>query len=368
MTINNEVIVVGGGAIGAACARELARAGSEVLLLDRGTDEGASWRAAAGMLAPQIEAAEGDPLFDLAVAGREKYAALAGELRESTGIDIHFWQQGIVRLATLESDVEPLKSRAAWQRKRGHQAEWIERDRVGSRWPGLGSCHGALWAPNEAALDPASLVRALIEDAKIAGAKTHTDRVVAIESRGDRVTGVLGAGKKYSAQHVVIASGAWAPAIAGLPRPLPVVPVRGQMMAFPWPAGVERGIVFGSQAYLVARGGEAVAGSTMEHAGFNATVTPEGIESIRNGVMELCPALRGVEATRTWAGLRPMTPDGLPILGREPLIEGLWYATGHGRNGILLAAISGLLIAQLVRGGQPGEYLRPMRPERFFSW
>lgn len=368
MTISVEVIVIGGGAIGAACARELARAGRQVLLLERGTDEGASWRAAAGMLAPQIEAAEGDPLFELAVAGRERYAALAIELRENTGIDIQFWQQGIVRLATVETDVAPLQSRAAWQRKRGHAAEWIERNEVRSRWPWLGPSYGALWAPNEAALDPVSLVRALIEDARIAGAKIHTDRVASIERQGNRVTGVAGEEKKYSAKHVVIAGGAWAPSIAGLPRPLPVVPVRGQMMAYPWPAGIERGIVFGRHVYLVARGSEAIAGSTMEHAGFDAKVTSKGMDFIRNGVSELCPALRGVEATRSWAGLRPVTPDGLPILGGEPLTEGLWYATGHGRNGILLAAISGLLIAQLVSGGQPGEHLRPMRPERFFSW
>jgi glycine oxidase len=319
------------------------------------------------MLAPQIEAAEGDPLFELAVAGRERYSALADELRRSTGIDIQFWQKGIARLATTETDVGSLRSRAAWQRKRGHEAEWLESDEVRSRWPWLGSSYGALWAPNEAALDPVSLVRALIEDARIAGARIHAERVIGLEQKGGRVTGVEGAEKKYSAGQVVIAAGAWAPSIAGLPRPLPVVPVRGQMMAFPWPVGVERGIVFGNQVYLVARGGEAIAGSTMEHAGFDARVTSEGMDFIRNGAGELCPALRGVEALRSWAGLRPMTPDGLPILGGEPLTEGLWYATGHGRNGILLAAISGLLIAQLVCGAQPGEYLRPMRPERFFS-
>lgn len=368
MDTNSEVIVIGGGAIGAACARELARSGRQVLLLERGSDEGASWRAAAGMLAPQIEAGEEDPLFELGLAGRERYADLAGELLESTGIDIQFWQEGIARVATVESEVPALKSRVAWQRQQGHLSDWFDAEEVRSRWPWLGPSYGALWAAREAALDPASLVRGLLDDASKAGAMIRTDRALGLDRRGDRVVGVLGAQGKYSSDHVVIAAGAWAPGLSGLPRPLAVVPVRGQMAAFPWPEGIERGIVHGGQVYLVARGGEAIAGSTMEHAGFDADVTAAGLASIFTGATALCPALAGLEVRRTWAGLRPVTPDGLPIVGQEPGCEGLWYATGHGRNGILLAAITGLLLAQLINGEPPEEDLRAMRPERFFHW
>lgn len=367
MDIISEVIVVGGGAIGAACARELARSGRQVLVLEPGTDEGASWRAAAGMLAPQIEAGKDDPLFDLGIAGRQRYASLAGELRENTGIDIHFWQEGIARLAVVESDVKALRSRVAWQRERGHRVEWVEQAEAHARWPWMGPGHGALWAPDEAALEPAALVRALLEDACLAGARIVSDRVTGIDRQGNRVTGVTGFGSKYSCDHVVIAAGAWAPAISGLPRPMPIVPVRGQMAAFPWPAGVQPGIVYGSHVYLVARGGEAIAGSTMENAGFDSRVTREGLKTILEGAVQLCPALEGAEVRRTWAGLRPMTPDGLPILGKEPGVDGLWYATGHGRNGILLAAISGFFIAQLVNGQAPS-FAPAMRPDRFFNW
>lgn len=368
MTTNSEVIVIGGGAIGAACARELARSGRQVLLLERGSDEGASWRAAAGMLAPQIEAREDDPLFELGLAGRERYVDLAGELRETTGIDIQFWQEGIARVATRESDVTDLKSRVAWQRQQGHLSDWFDAEEVQARWPWLGPSYGALWAAREAALDPGSLVRALTEDAAKAGARIRTERVQGLDRRGDHVTGVFGTDERYSADHVVVAAGAWAPGLSGLPRPLPVVPVRGQMAAFPWPEGIDRAIVHSGQVYLVARGGEAIAGSTMEHAGFEAEVTPAGLASIFTGATALCPALSGLEVKRTWAGLRPVTPDGLPIVGQEPECDGLWYATGHGRNGILLAAITGLLIAQLINGEPPEEDLRAMRPERFFNW
>jgi len=368
LSINTEVIVVGGGAIGAACTRELARAGRRVLLIERGVDEGASWRAAAGMLAPQIEAAEEDPLFELAVAGRERYVRLAEELSASTGIDIQFWRSGIVRLATGPGDLTPLKSRGHWQRQGGHAAEWLEANMVQARWPWLGANLGALWVPEEAALDPTSLVRALLEDARLGGAAIQSDQVMSIETRNDRVVAVIGANHRYSAEHVVIAAGAWTPAISGLPRPLPIVPVRGQMASFPWPSGIERGIVFGSHVYVVARGAEAIVGSTMEHAGFDPRVTDDGLASICREAAELFPPLKGAQPTRAWAGLRPMSPDGRPILGGEPLCQGLWYATGHGRNGILLGAITGLIIAQLINGVDPGWSLRPMRPDRFFSW
>jgi glycine oxidase len=329
---------------------------------------GASWRAAAGMLAPQIEAAPEDPLFELAVAGRELYPSLADDLRASTGIDVQFWRKGIVRLATAIGDVKSLQARVAWQRRRGHDVSWLEPDEVRARWPGLGICHGALWAPREAALDPSRLVHALLEDAKLAGAAVQSDRVRGIEIRANRVTSVVGENQRYLAGQVLITAGAWVPAITGLPRPIPVIPARGQMVAFPWPEGMEPGIVYGDHVYVVARGGEAIVGSTMEHAGFNAVVTAEGMAAICRGAIGLLPALARCDPIRSWAGLRPMTPDGVPILGKEPGCEGLWYATGHGRNGILLSAITGLLTARMMNGIETGWDLHLARPDRFFAW
>lgn len=367
MTINSEVIVVGGGVVGAACARELARAGREVLLLERGTDQGASWRAAAGMLAPQIEALPEDPMFELGLSGRERYEELAVPLRESTGIDIGFWQEGIARVAADESDAIALRSRVAWQRQQGHLCDWLDTDEVKIRWPWLGPTFGGLWAPREGALDPVRLVRALLEDARLAGARILSENVEGLERNGSRVIGVYGT-ERYSADQVIVAGGAWSPLLMGLPRPLPVVPIRGQMASFPWPTGVEKSIVYGHHAYLVARGDEAVAGSTMENAGYDSEVTAAGLAHIFTAVTALCPALAGLEVNRTWAGLRPVTPDGLPIIGREPRVDGLWYATGHGRNGVLLAGITGVILTQLLNGEPTVEDLAPFRPQRFFEW
>jgi glycine oxidase len=367
-----DVIVVGGGPVGAACARELALAGRRVLVLDRSAEGGSqgngeAWRAAAGMLAPQIHAGIDDPLFEMGIAGRERYAELADQLKEATGIDIGFWQEGIARLAANEEEAGDFKDRVAWQRQQGHVCDWFDASEVAARWPWLGPSHGVFWAPREAALHPVRMVEALIKDAAAHGAEFVTDRVAELDRRGDRVMGVIGR-ERYEAQEVVIAAGAWSRDIGGLPRPLSVEPIRGQMAALGWPEGLEPGIVVGHGCYVVARDGEAVAGSTMEHAGFVSEVTPAGLASIFTGASALIPALAGGEVLRTWAGLRPVTPDDLPIIGKAPHAGGLWYATGHGRNGILLAAVTGQLLCRLLCGDDEVELPPEVRPERFWAW
>jgi glycine oxidase len=166
-----------------------------------------------------------------------------------------------------------------------------------------------------------------------------------------------------------LAAGAWSGKIEGLPRPASVEPVRGQMAAFAWPAGAEQAIVQGGGVYIVPRGDEAIVGSTMEAAGFRAETTPAGMAELFARARTLVPALAHLEVRRTWAGLRPGTPDGLPIIGREPRTEGLWYATGHGREGILLSVVTGRVVAQLLTGETPMvEDLSAVRPERFWTW
>lgn len=362
-----DVIVVGGGPVGAACARELAQAGRRVGLIDRGEGRGDAWRAAAGMLAAQVSSSDEDPLFELGLAGREYYAELAPSLKESTGIDIGFWQAGIARLAADEADAAQLRSQVARQRQQGHVCDWFDASEVKERWPWAGTSAGALWAPRDGALHPVRLVEALIKDAIRLGATVIQDEVRSVERRGDRVTGVQGK-EFYPAADVVIANGAWTRLITGLPRPLAVEPIRGQMAALGWPVGVPPTIVMGREHYMVARDGEAIAGSTMEHAGFNADVTASGLAEIFTGASALCPALAKGEVLRTWAGLRPVSPDGLPIVGREPRLNGLFYATAHGRNGILLSGITGSMICRMLGGENELELLTPLRPERFWAW
>ncbi len=222
MTRSFDVIVVGGGPVGAATARELALAQRRVLLLEAGGELGQAWKAAAGMLAPQIEAGPEDPLLELGLEARELYPTLAAELLETTGIDIGLWQEGIGAVAAAEAEAAELRARCAWQRQQGHLGDWLDAEEVRSRWPWLGPTFGAFFAPHEGALEPARLVEALCRDAERLGATLEQDTVTGLATRGDRVTGVAGRRGRYSAESVVLAAGAWSPAIDGLPRPLAI--------------------------------------------------------------------------------------------------------------------------------------------------
>jgi glycine oxidase len=364
-----DVVVVGGGVVGAACARELARRGRRVRLIERGGQSGEAWRASAGLLAPQIEVRAGDVLFELGIAGREYYRDHAAELRETSGVDIGLWEGGILQVATSDHEVTPLKERVASQRQQGHQCEWLDPEEVAREWPWLAPTQGALLAPHDGCLDPVRLVDALRADALRLGVELVTDTIASLSRSRDRVTGVQGSGGQWHpAGDVVLAAGAWTGRIANLPRPVSVEPVRGQLVALPWPAPARPAIVFGRAGYILHRDGQAVAGSTMEHAGFAALVTEAAVEEIHGRAAALVPALAGSRILRAWAGLRPGTPDGRPIVGREPGLAGLWYATGHGRSGILLAGITGVTIAQLLAGEATMDEADLLRPERFWSW
>lgn len=360
--------MVGGGAVGAACARALAVAGARVTVVREPEIAGEAWRAAAGMLAAQIEAGPNEPLFNLAVAGRAFYRREADVLREATGIDIGLSQAGILQIATSQARVEPFKAKVAWQRQQAEQADWLEPADVEEGWPWLRPGHGAFWAAEDALLSPERLVAALLAEATARGARIVDDRVTGLWRDDGRLAGVEGVKARYPADCVVIAAGAWSGRLEHLPRPLSVEPVRGQLLAFDWPAGARGATVYGDRCYLLQRGDEMVVGSTMEHAGFEVATTPEGTASLIARVTEIYPQIAAMTPRRHWSGLRPMTPDGLPIIGPEPRLKGLWYATGHGRNGILLAGITGELLAQAIGGDPLPEELSLVRPERFWDW
>jgi glycine oxidase len=359
-----EVLIAGGGVIGAACARAAAVQGLKVLICEPGPDPAAASGASAGMLAAQIESTD-EQLRALALRGRDRYDALAPVLKEATGIDIGLWREGIASVAFDELTVEKLQDDVAHQRQAGLRCDWMEPAEVAERYPAAAPCLGALFSPEDGAVNAPALHRALLEDARRRGAKTFKASVAKLITILGRATGAETSGGKVRAEHVVIAAGAWCGNIHGLPRSLPVEPVRGQMAAVSWPGDVPHAILYHDHGYVLARGEEALLGSTMEHVGFDAWVTEDGIAEILAGAMRLMPVLAGRAVERRWAGLRPVTPDGRPIVGQDPDIRGLLYATGHGRNGVLLAALTGNIIADLITTGSSDVDIASLEVTRF---
>jgi glycine oxidase len=362
-----DVAVVGGGVIGAACARAAAVRGLRVALFEPGPDPGAASPASAGMLAAQIESPP-DAEVGLSVRARDLYAELAPALQDSTGIAIGLWRDGIATLALDEEGAEGLRREVGRQRQAGLRADWLEPDDVLERWPGAGpTCRGALFAPEDGALDPNALTRALLADARRLGATFIPERVERLGLEQGRAERVATGRETIAAHHIVVAAGAWSPLIPGVPRRLAVTPVRGQLVTTPWPSHMPAAILYHNHCYVLARGRDAVLGSTMEHAGFQVGVTNEGLAEIFRGTVALLPALATLPVQRMWAGLRPLTPDGRPIVGADPEVSGLWYATGHGRNGVLLAALTGEVIGDLLATGTTPVDISPWSVKRFSS-
>jgi len=362
-----DVIIIGAGIVGVAAARALARAGRKVLVLDRGEPCGEATGAAAGMLAPQIEAHGAGPLLGLGIAARDRFAALAAELAEA-GHDIGHWAGGIVHVAFDDARGEELQARVTAQERLGLHAEWLGESDLRHRHPVISpAARGALLAPRDGSVNPVALGAALLADARAHGVTFAQGEVCEVTIAHGRVTGVRSEIDSARAAAVVVAAGAWSGALVGMPRGAPVEPVRGQMAAVPWPPWEPPAVLVGDEGYLVARAGEAWIGSTMEKVGFVNETTPEGLARIRRGAAQLVPALSDVAFTRTWSGLRPMSADGLPIISTDPNVAGLVFATGHGRNGILLGPLTGEIVCDLVTSGETRWDIAPYSITRFWG-
>lgn len=351
MAERHDVVIVGAGVVGLAAAGALARAGRRVLLIDRGEPFAEASAASAGMLAPHIEAHAGDALLPLGLVALGRYPDLTATCA-AAGFHICHNTRGIVHLATAENEVA-LRAQLEAQRAFGLDTQWLDGVALRQRHPGVGpDARGALLAPRDGCVDSIVLGRALVAAAQEAGVVFVAEEVCEIRSRSGRVTGVRGAINDFRADWVVLAAGAWACTIAGLPLNVPVEPVRGQMAALPWPAREPQSVLYGDAGYLVPRGRDALVGATMEHVGFQKGTTEAGLEHLRSAAVSLLPSLAAAAFTRSWSGLRPMTPDGLPIIGLDRDLQGLVYATGHGRNGILLGPLTGEIVMDLVVRGE----------------
>jgi glycine oxidase len=368
-----KVVIIGAGVVGLGIAWRLAARGALVEVFDRGAAGAGATHAAAGMLAACAEAEPGEEA--LIALGREcqaRWPSFAAELERSSGIDVELRTEGTLAVALTADDQSRLHHQLVFQHKIGLPLHWITAAETRRREPRLaGKLAGAVWSPEDHQVDNRKLASALRTAAENVGAivREHTP-IKEISIAGGRADGVILANEsKISADSVVLAAGAWSRGIAGLPQELrpPVRPVKGQMLALRMDSAspLLNHVVWAPGVYLVPRrDGQLIAGGTVEEKAFDTTLTAGGVLTLLEAAWRAVPSIEELPIDEMWVGHRPGSRDDAPILGNGP-VDGLLYATGHHRNGILLAPVTADAMARLVLEGVVDSAIRPFGFERF---
>ncbi len=352
-------MVVGAGLIGLASAWRASLRGLSVIVVDRERAGAGASRVAAGMLAPVTEANFGEEeLLRLNLAANRRWRSFADELGAD---EILYRRQGALVVAVDRDDAEELRRLHDFQRSLGLDAEWLVPSECRRLEPSLSPrCAGGIFAPQDHQVDPVSVVRALAARVEVLAG----DGVAAI--RGDGVE--LESGRRIGAEQVVLAAGSWSGSgVQGVPR-LPVRPVKGQLLGLRRPAGrpLAGHVLRTLRCYLVDRGdGRVVLGGTMEEKGFDTTPTVDALYRLMEAAYEVLPDVSELEFEEARVGLRPATPDGMPLIGRAPESDSLVIATGHFRNGVLLTPVTADAVAAILCGEEPPLDVAPFSPQRF---
>jgi glycine oxidase len=363
-----DVVIIGGGVIGLTVARALVQRGvRDVCVVERSALGTEASFAAGGILAPQAEANGRDQFFELACRSRELYPEFAAALREETGVDVELDATGTLYVAFTDEDLSEIEKRYEWQSKAGLAVEKLTAAQARELEPCIAeTVRGALRFPQDVQVENRRLLNALVNSADKSGVNVATEtnvESICVESR--RITGVRTSRGTINCEKVVIAAGTWSSTIEHARTPK-IEPVRGQMICFDAKPQLTRHVIYSPRGYLVPRhDGRLLAGSTSENAGFTKQVTAGGIYHILTNANEISPTISTLPIVDTWSGLRPRAADGLPVLGPCDEIDGLFYATGHYRNGILLAPVTGELIAEAVVAGRISPLLAAFNPNRF---
>jgi glycine oxidase len=363
-----DVVIIGGGVIGLTIARALAQRGvRDVCLVERSSLGAEASFAAGGILAPQAEANARDEFFELACRSRELYPEFAAALNEESGIDVELDPTGTLYVAFTEGDLEEIEKRYEWQAKAGLAVEKLAPEQARELEPCIAeSVRGALRFPDDVQVENRRLLNALVNSIDKLGISVATEtNVESLTVERGHVTGLQTSRGVINSPTVIVAAGTWSSTIEHSQTPK-IEPVRGQMICFDAKPALARHVIYSPRGYLVPRrDGRLLAGSTSENAGFTKQVTAGGINHIINNALEISPRVSTLPIVDTWSGLRPRAADGLPVLGPCDEIDGLFYATGHYRNGILLAPVTGELISEAVVTGLVSPLLAAFSPNRF---
>lgn len=366
MPKSSEIVIIGAGVIGCSIAYEMAKKGYGVTVIEKGQPGSeASW-AAAGMLAPLVEAAHHVPqaLTTLFEASHDMYPSFVHDLVEETGIAIGYQQNGSLLVATDYQEAAVLAGLLERLVKADEAVEDLTAKQLHARQPGLAATvQSALFFANDHHINNRDLMHALLAACSERGVEFQTGvPVLEFETEGKRVTAVRTREGSVGGDVIINTAGAWA---GVLDKSLPVRPIRGQIVCLQTGKQPFRHLIHSPDCYLVPwPDGRVLVGATMENVGFEKKVTAAGVHSLLSAALKIAPILQGAAIQDMWAGLRPDTSDNLPILGRGEF-ENYIVAAGHFRNGILLAPITAKLIAELVLTGKSAEALAPFRPDRF---
>jgi glycine oxidase len=370
----SRVVVIGGGVIGLAIAWRAGQAGRDVTVLERGEPGGGTSWVAAGMLGPIAEAAPGEePLLALGQASARAYPSFISDLVSAAGVaDVGYTPCGTLLTARDGDEAQALVRELELRERLGLRVQRLRASEARRREPALApSLRLALDVPDDHAIDPRKLTQVLSTAVRRAGGELR-ERTPAAELvvADGRVRGVmLGDGERVECDQVVIAAGVWSTQIAGIPphAGIPIGPVKGQILRLHDPAGpgLLSRVVRRAGVYIVPRGdGRYVIGGTMEERGFDTTVTAGAVFELLRDAIELVPGVSELVIDECSAGLRPGTPDNLPVIGHSD-VEGLYWATGHRRGGVLLAPITAELVVSALAGEPVSELAAAFAPGRF---
>ena len=367
----SDIVVVGGGIIGLSIAWSLVKEGMSVIVLEAGQVGGQSTGAAAGMLAPLAEAHEPGPFVTLGLESLRMYAQFVAELHEETGIDAELIGPGMLRVAMNDEEAYQLSQEWDWQQSLGLASDCLSAKEARLLEPALAPevCL-AIRSPEERNVEPKRLVRALALACVRRGVRIiEGEPVVDFEREGAVITAAMSPGQHFACAGVVIAGGAWSELLGRrLDTTLPVYPVRGQILSLACLPPPIRHTIYGASGYLVPKSdGRVIVGATEDEAGFDSRTSAGGIGRLLNMAPSLVPGLLSAAFDSAWAGLRPASADGMPILGRLAAWKNAYAACGHFRNGILLTPITGEVIAQEILESKPHVLTEAFRPDRFES-
>ncbi|MGC1185025.1 MAG: glycine oxidase ThiO [Candidatus Dormiibacterota bacterium] len=365
-----ECLIVGAGVIGLSIAEALARSGAQVSVLERSAScgQGASG-AAAGMLAGGAEATAADPFQQLCQASRQLWPEWAADLEQTSGVDCELELSGLLRVTGSEQGARELERISAWQCEHGVDVSGLlDRAQLAQLVPGLGSLVLAgVHYRQDGHVHTHRLTEALVSACLRRGVIIETEtEVTELEIQADRPRLTVSGGRQIEADYLVVCAGSWSGEI--LPAAAAgalLEPIRGQMVAFDPGRPLIPMIVFGDHGYLLQkRSGLILAGATEERVGYQPWPTLEGVSQLTTAAADLVPQLRQARFASAWAGLRPHARDGWPLLGRTEMGGSLLLATGHYRNGILLAPVTAALVARAVLEGVDPPELAPFSPGR----